>query len=163
MLMQAIVVPFRATVVTLLLQGIKMSRMTVFSSPLLLGFDQLEQLLEQATKAGDGYPPYNIERLLQSDNGSENWQITLAVAGFGGGDLEVTVDGKQLVIKGRQASDDRGDFLHKGIAGRSFTRSFVLADGMDVTAAILHNGLLTILLKRVAPDSHVVRIQIEEQ
>ncbi len=163
MLEQAIVVPCRASVVTLLLQGIKMSRMTVFSSPLLLGFDQLEQLLEQATKAGDGYPPYNIERLLQSDNGAENWQITLAVAGFGADDLEVTVDGKQLVIKGRQASDDRGDYLHKGIAGRSFTRSFVLADGMDVTVAELCNGLLTILLKRIVPDRRLVRIQIEER
>jgi HSP20 family molecular chaperone IbpA len=163
MLGQAIVVPYRASVVTLLLQGIKMSRMTVFSSPLLLGFDQLEQLLEQATKAGDSYPPYNIERLLQSDNGSENWQITLAMAGFGIGDLEVAVDGKQLVIKGRQSSDDRGDYLHKGIAGRSFTRSFVLADGMEVTAAELCNGLLTILLKRIVPDRRLVRIQIEER
>ena len=163
MLMQAIAVPFRAAVVKLLLQGIKMSRMTVFSSPLLLGFDQLEQLLEQATKAGDGYPPYNIERLLQPENGAESWQITLAVAGFGLPDLEVTVDGKQLVIKGRQTGDDRGDFLHKGIAGRSFARSFVLADGMEVTAADLCNGLLTILLKRIAPDKRLVRIQIEER
>jgi HSP20 family molecular chaperone IbpA len=140
-----------------------MSRMTVFSSPLLLGFDQLEHLLDQATKAGDGYPPYNIERLRQPEKADENWQITLAVAGFSAGDLEVLVEGRQLVIKGRQASDDRGDFLHKGIAGRSFTRSFVLADGMDVTLAELHNGLLTILLKRVAPDKRVVRIQIEER
>ncbi len=140
-----------------------MSRLTVFSSPLLLGFDQLEHLLEQATKAGDGYPPYNIERLAHPGNSSENWQITLAVAGFTADDLEVTIDGKQLVIKGRQASDDRGDYLHKGIAGRSFTRSFVLADGMEVTAAELRNGLLTILLKRIAPDKHLVRIQIEER
>ncbi len=137
--------------------------MTVFSSPLLLGFDQLEHLLDQATKAGDGYPPYNIERLLQPGNSAERWQITLAVAGFTADDLEVTMDGKQLVIKGRQASDDRGDYLHKGIAGRSFTRSFVLADGMEVTAAELRNGLLTILLKRIAPDKHLVRIQIEER
>jgi HSP20 family molecular chaperone IbpA len=149
--------------VKLLLQGIKMSRMTVFSSPLLLGFDQLEHLLDQATKAGDGYPPYNIERLVQPGNSAERWQITLAVAGFTANDLEVTMDGKQLVIKGRQASDDRGDYLHKGIAGRSFTRSFVLADGMEVTAAELRNGLLTILLKRIVPDKHLVRIQIEER
>ena len=137
--------------------------MTVFSSPLLLGFDQLEHLLDQATKAGDGYPPYNIERLAQSIGSAESWQITLAVAGFTGNDLEVTMDGKQLVIKGRQASDDQGDYLHKGIAGRSFTRSFVLADGMEVSAAELRNGLLTILLKRIAPDRHLVRIQIEER
>jgi HSP20 family molecular chaperone IbpA len=163
MSVQAIVVPFRAVVVKLLLQGKRMSRMTVFSSPLLLGFDQLEQLLEQATKAGDGYPPYNIERLLQPENSAESWQITVAVAGFGVGDLEVTVDGKQLVIKGRQVGDDRGDYLHKGIAGRSFTRSFVLADGMEVTAAELCNGLLTILLKRILPDRRLVRIQIEER
>lgn len=140
-----------------------MTRMTVFSSPLLLGFDQLEQLLEQATKAGDGYPPYNIERLLQSDTGGENWQITLAVAGFAAADLEVTVDGKQLAVNGRQASVNRGDYLHKGIAGRSFTRSFVLADGMEVTTAELCNGLLTILLKRIVPDRRLVRIQIEER
>lgn len=137
--------------------------MTVFSSPLLLGFDQLERLLDQATKVGDGYPPYNIERLMRAESGAESWQITLAVAGFRALDLEVVVDGKQLVIKGRQAGDDHGDYLHKGIAGRSFTRCFVLADGMDVTVADLHNGLLTILLKRVASEHRLVRIQIEDR
>jgi HSP20 family molecular chaperone IbpA len=140
-----------------------MSRMTVFSSPLLLGFDQLEYLLDQASKTGDGYPPYNIERLLQPQTGGEHWQITLALAGFSAKDIEVTVEDRQLVIKGRAVSDDRGDYLHKGIAGRSFTRSFVLADGMEVTLAELHNGLLTILLKRIALEKRLVRIQIEER
>lgn len=155
--------PIRVAAAKLLLQGQKMSRMTVFSSPLLLGFDQLENLLDQASKAGDGYPPFNIERLAQPEQHVEHWQITLAVAGFLGSDLAVMVDSKQLVIKGQQASNDRGDYLHKGIAARSFTRSFVLADGMEVTHAELHNGLLTILLKRVAPDERVVRIEIEER
>ncbi len=155
--------PVRVAAVELLLQGKKMSRLTVFSSPLLLGFDQLEHLLEQASKVGDGYPPFNIERLSQPEGHAEHWQITLAVAGFRGSDLAVIVEGKQLVIKGQQANDDRGDYLHKGIAARSFSRSFVLADGMEVTHAELHNGLLTILLKRVAPDKRVVRIEIEER
>ena len=140
-----------------------MTRVSLFSSPLLLGFDQLEELLDQAAKAGDGYPPYNIERFANSGDGPEGWQITLAVAGFGLGDLDVTVEGKQLMIKGRQKDEIKRDFMHKGIAGRSFTRSFVLADGMEVKAAALENGLLTILLKRMAPDHLVRRIQIEER
>jgi HSP20 family molecular chaperone IbpA len=163
MLEQAMAAPFRVVIAKLLLQGLEMSRMTVFSSPLLLGFDQLELLLDQATKAGDGYPPYNIERLVQPDEGTENWQIALAVAGFAASDLEVTVEGKQLVIKGRQARDDTGDYLHRGIAARAFTRSFVLADDMEVTLTELHNGLLTILLKRIALEKRLVRIQIEER
>jgi HSP20 family molecular chaperone IbpA len=140
-----------------------MTRVSVFSSPLLLGFDQLEQMLEQATKAGDGYPPYNIERSQQSDNGSEEWQITLAVAGFGLEDLEVTVEGRQLLVRGRNREDGRRDFLHRGIAGRSFSRSFVLADGMDVTGSALENGLLTVLVRRLNPDKLVQRITIKER
>jgi HSP20 family molecular chaperone IbpA len=139
-----------------------MTRLSVFSSPLLLGFDQLEQLLDQATKAGDGYPPYNIERGLEPVAGGEDWQITLAVAGFGASDLEVTVEGKQLLIRGRNREDGERDFLHRGIAGRSFARSFVLADGMEVTGATLENGLLTVLLKRLPPDKLVQRIKIKE-
>jgi HSP20 family molecular chaperone IbpA len=140
-----------------------MSRMTVFSSPLLLGFDQLEQLLEQASKVGDGYPPYNIERQLQSESGAEEWVITVAVAGFTGADLDVTVEGKQLNIRGRNRDEGQRDFLHRGIAGRSFGRSFVLADGMEVTDAQLENGLLTVLLKRMPPEKLVQRITIKEK
>jgi HSP20 family molecular chaperone IbpA len=140
-----------------------MSRMTVFSSPLLLGFDQLEHLLEQATKVGDSYPPYNIERQINAGNGTELWLITLAVAGFSSADLDVTVEGKQLHIRGRNREEEARDFLHRGIAGRSFGRSFVLADGMEVTDAQLENGLLTVLLKRMPPEKQVLRITIKEK
>jgi HSP20 family molecular chaperone IbpA len=140
-----------------------MSRVSVFSSPLLLGFDQLEQLLDQASKTGDGYPPYNIERLTSPQTGQEDWQITLAVAGFSAADLEVTVEAKQLVIRGKTREDAKRDYLHRGIAGRSFARSFVLADGMEVTGAELENGLLTILLNRMPPDRLVKRITVKER
>jgi HSP20 family molecular chaperone IbpA len=140
-----------------------MSRLQVFTSPLLLGFDQLEHLLDQATRTGDSYPPYNIERLPHPSNGSENWQITLAVAGFSRDDLEVNVEGKQLAIRGKTREDGKRDFLHRGIAGRSFARSFVLADGMEVTDAMLENGLLTILLTRLPPETLVKRIEIKER
>lgn len=140
-----------------------MTRVSVFSSPLLLGFDQLEQLLDQATKAGDGYPPYNIERSLRAGDAGEEWQITLAVAGFGMDDLDVTVEGRQLLVRGRNREDGKRDFLHRGIAGRSFARSFVLAEGMEVTGALLENGLLTVLLNRKAPEKLVQRITIKER
>jgi HSP20 family molecular chaperone IbpA len=140
-----------------------MTRVSSFSSPLLLGFDQLEQLLDQATKAGDGYPPYNIERLVHADDGAEEWRISLAVAGFAMADLDVTVEGKQLLIRGRNTDEGKRDYLHRGIAGRSFARSFVLAEGMEVTGAVLENGLLTVLLKRMPPDTLVKRIAIKER
>jgi HSP20 family molecular chaperone IbpA len=140
-----------------------MTRLTVFSSPLLLGFDQLEHLLEQASKVGDGYPPYNIERQLQPENGAEEWLITLAVAGFSAADLDVTVEGKQLNMRGRNRDEGTRDFLHRGIAGRAFGRSFVLADGMEVIDAQLENGLLTVLLKRMPPEKLVQRISIKEK
>jgi HSP20 family molecular chaperone IbpA len=140
-----------------------MSRLSVFSSPLLLGFDQLEQLLEQASKSGDGYPPYNIERMLAPANGTEHWQISLAVAGFSATDIELTVVGRQLLVKGRPQPDEARDYLHRGIAGRSFQRSFVLADGMEVAEASLANGLLMILLKRYVPEPLVKRIVIKER
>jgi HSP20 family molecular chaperone IbpA len=140
-----------------------MSRLSVFSSPLMLGFEQLEALLDQATKAGDSYPPYNIERMLGEPEGTEFWQISLAVAGFSTSDLELTLEGKHLVVKGRQKPEEQRDFLHRGIAGRSFQRSFVLADGMEVAEASLANGLLMILLKRQAPEPLVRRIAIKER
>jgi HSP20 family molecular chaperone IbpA len=143
--------------------GLIMSRISVFSSPLLLGFDQLEQLLDQATKSGDGYPPYNIERLTHPTSGIEEWQITLAVAGFAADDLDVTVEGKQLMIRGKTREDAKRDYLHRGIAGRSFARQFVLADGMEVTGASLENGLLTLLLNRMPPERLVKRILVKER
>ncbi len=133
-----------------------MQRTTPFGSPFLLGFEHLERLLERTAKAGgDGYPPYNIE---ETDTGLN---ITLAVAGFAKDELSVTVEDKQLIIRGRQAEANGKMFLHRGIAARQFLRSFVLADGIEVTAAALENGLLKIDLARpaVQPSVRVVEIK----
>ena len=139
-----------------------MSRVSVFSSPLLLGFDDVERVLDQVTKtAGDGYPPYNIERLSRPPNGAERLRITLAVAGFGIGDLDVTVEDNQLLIRGKQNAEDARSYLHRGIAARQFQRAFVLADGMQVTGARLENGMLAIELERPEPDRKVRRIVIK--
>jgi HSP20 family molecular chaperone IbpA len=138
-----------------------MSRISVFSSPLLLGFDDVERLLERAVKtSGEGYPPYNIERL--PTDGTEILRITIAVAGFARDDLEITIEDNQLNIKGRTRDEGPKDFLHRGIAGRQFHRAFVLADGMDVIDATLVNGLLVINLKRPEPTSVIRRIEIKE-
>ncbi|MSP67554.1 MAG: Hsp20 family protein [Alphaproteobacteria bacterium] len=131
--------------------------MSIFSSPLLLGFDQFEQTLERITKASnDGYPPYNIERI-----GPDRLRITLAVAGFAPTDLSVTAQDSQLVIEGRRADEEQEgtrQFLHRGIAARHFHRAFVLADGIEVSGAELDNGLLHIELLR--PQPKVKRHQI---
>ena len=135
-----------------------MTKLTLGAHPFLLGFDQLERLVERTAKAGnDGYPPYNIEQT--SDNA---YRITLAVAGFAQGDLSITVEDKQLVVRGRQRDDSDGRiFLHRGIAARQFQRSFVLADGVDVGEATMENGLLHIDLSRAVPDSVVHTIPIK--
>lgn len=133
-----------------------MQRTTPFGSPFLLGFEHLERLLERTAKAGgDGYPPYNIE---ETDTGLS---ITLAVAGFAKDEISVTVEDNQLVIRGKQAEANGKTFLHRGIAARQFLRSFVLADGIEVTAAALENGLLKIDLARpaVQPSVRVVEIK----
>jgi len=136
-----------------------MTRNTVFNSPFLLGFDHLERLLERTAKAaGDGYPPYNIE-----EHGDGTLKITLAVAGFAPGELAVTVEDNQLVIRGKQVDGAERNFLHRGIAARQFQRAFVLADGIDVTAADLENGLLSISLSRPKPESMVKTIQIRSK
>ncbi len=138
-----------------------MSRLSVFSSPFLLGFDEMERMLDRAAKtSGDGYPPYNIERLPKTEGEAERLRITLAVAGFGRDELDVTVEENQLVIRGRQKDEDGKAYLHRGIAARQFTRAFVLADGMEVTAARLENGLLELHLERPEPRRVVRRIQI---
>ena len=135
----------------------------MFSSPLLLGFDDLDRLLERALKtSGEGYPPYNIERLPQTDGSSEVLRITIAVAGFQRQDLEITIEDNQLNIRGRTKDDGARDYLHRGIAGRQFHRAFVLADGMDVIDATLVSGLLVINLKRPEPSSVIRRIEIKE-
>ena len=137
-----------------------MSRMTPFSSPLLLGFDAMEKTLERLAKSGDSYPPYNIERLNASDGKSERLRITLAVAGFAESDLDVTTEENQLIVRGRQTDDTEREFLHRGIAARQFQRCFVLADGMRVIAAELKNGLLSIDLDRPESERLVRKINI---
>ncbi|MCY0093210.1 Hsp20 family protein [Hoeflea ulvae] len=139
-----------------------MSRMTPFSSPLLLGFDTMEKTLERIAKGSEGYPPYNIERIRASADGSncERLRITLAVAGFCDEELEVTTEENQLVIRGRQADSDGREYLHRGIAARQFQRMFVLADGMQVTSAELKNGLLSVDLIRPEPERMVRKINI---
>jgi HSP20 family molecular chaperone IbpA len=140
-----------------------MNRTHAFSSPFLLGFEGLEQVLDRVTKsAADGYPPYNIERFQPEADGSENFRITLAVAGFSASTLEITVEDRQLHVRGKQSENEPRDFLHKGIAARHFARAFVLADGMDVVGATLQNGLLAIDLVKSAPERVVHRIEIRE-
>jgi HSP20 family molecular chaperone IbpA len=137
-----------------------MTRMTPFSSPLLLGFDTIEKTLERVAKNGDGYPPYNIERLRGESDAGDRLRITLAVAGFDENDLEITIEDSELVVRGRQSEDAEREFLHRGIAARQFQRVFVLADGMKVTGAELKNGLLAIELDRPEPERLVRKINI---
>lgn len=137
-----------------------MTRVTPFSSPLLLGFDAIEKTLERVAKSGDGYPPYNIERLRGQNGAADRLRITLAVAGFAESDLEVTVEDSELVVRGRQNDDTEREFLHRGIAARQFQRVFVLADGMRVSGAELKNGLLAIDLDRPEPERLVRKINI---
>jgi HSP20 family molecular chaperone IbpA len=137
-----------------------MSRHTAFSSPFLLGFDEIERALDRVTKNGDGYPPYNIERIARSDGRPDMLRISLAVAGFTRDDLEVTLEEHQLTIRGRQADDKSRVFLHRGIAARQFQRSFLIAEGMEVIGADLSNGLLSIDLARPEPERIVRKIDI---
>ncbi len=136
-----------------------MSKLTLGTHPYLLGFDQLERLVERTAKSGnDGYPPYNIEQT--SDN---SYRITLAVAGFAEEDLAITVEDRQLVVRGRQKDDSDGRvYLHRGIAARQFQKSFVLADGVEVGEATQENGLLHIDLMRNVPDAVVQTIEIKK-
>ena len=125
-----------------------MNRMTAFNSPLLLGFDHFEQLLDRVAKsANDGYPPYNIERI--AENGL---RITLAVAGFAREDLQISAEENQLIVRGRQTDDEERVYIHRGIAARQFQRSFVLAEGIEISGASLDNGLLHIDLDRPQPE-----------
>jgi len=133
------------------------SRLSLFNSPLLLGFDQFERALDRVTKAtADGYPPYNVEQ-----TGPEALRITLAVAGFTMADLSVQVEDNQLVIRGKQAEETGRVYLHRGIAARQFQRSFVLADGIEVISAALDNGLLNIDLRRRTAEGIVRSIAIK--
>ena len=154
-----------------------MSRGPHLSSPLLLGFDEIERLIERIGKGGgDGYPPYNIERIsgrgtdfgpgmaaeAASDVGArpEVLRITLAVAGFVRDQIEITLEDNQLSVRGRQDDDKARNYIHRGIAARQFSRTFVLADGIEVKSADLANGLLAIDLVRHEPDRVIRRIAI---
>lgn len=141
-----------------------MTRMSLLSSPMLLGFEEIERLIDRAGKGqGDGYPPYNIERMVRDhEDGqrSETLRITLAVAGFTRDQLDITLEDNQLTVRGRQQDDKQRDYLYRGIAARQFQRTFVLADGIEVKAAELDNGLLSIDLVRLEPERLVRRIEI---
>lgn len=136
-----------------------MSRVSMFSAPFLLGFDAFEERIDRLSKAADGYPPYNIERSLDA-GGAETFLISIAVAGFGPADLDVTVEDNQLLVRGRQKDDTTREFLHRGIAARQFQRSFLLADGMVVKDAELRNGMLMISVVRPKAEKIARRIEI---
>ncbi len=134
-----------------------MTRLSLFDSPLLLGFERFERIIDLASKASaEGYPPYNIEQI-----GDDRLRITVALAGFTADDLAITVEDNQLVIRGKQTDDAERSYLHRGIAARQFQRSFVLAEGIEVAGAALDNGLLHIDLARPEPETRVRRIEIE--
>jgi len=133
-----------------------MSRVSMFNSPLLLGFDQLERTLDRLAKSAEGYPPYNIERI-----GENGLRITLAVAGFTPDDLAIELVESQLTVRGKQSDDSDRVFLHRGIAARQFQRAFMLAEGIEVTGARLDNGLLSIDLVRPVQEPRIRRIRIE--
>ena len=136
-----------------------MTKLTLVSHPFLLGFEQLERLVERTAKAeGNGYPPFNIEQTSET-----SYRITLAVAGFAEDDLAITIEDRQLMVRGRQTDDSDGRiFLHRGIAARQFQRSFVMADGVEVAGAKMENGLLHIDLTRSVPEVTVQTIKINK-
>lgn len=138
-----------------------MTRLSVLSNPFLLGFEEIERLIDRTGKGGsEGYPPYNIERISAEDGEKEKLRITIALAGFTRDQLEILVEDNQLIVRGRQLDDKSRTYLYRGIATRQFTRTFVLADGIEVKSAELSNGLLVIDLVRHEPDKLVRRIEI---
>jgi HSP20 family molecular chaperone IbpA len=143
-----------------------MTRVSLLSSPLLLGFEEMERLIDRVGKSGDGYPPYNIERIAPGTGpsngatGGEALRITLALAGFKREQIEIVLEDNQLVIRGRQEDDKSREYIHRGIAARQFSRTFVLADGIEVRSAELKDGLLSIELVRREPDRRVRKIPI---
>jgi HSP20 family molecular chaperone IbpA len=134
-----------------------MTRLSLFSSPLLLGFDHFERAVDRISKnAADGYPPYNVEQLAEN-----RLRITVAVAGFAADDLQVQIEDNQLVIRGKQSPEPDRVYLHQGIAARQFQRSFVLAEGIEVSGAALDNGLLHIDLERPLVEPKVRTVAIK--
>lgn len=135
-----------------------MSRLSLFSSPLLLGFDHFERTLDRVAKsAADGYPPYNIEQTAEN-----RLRISLAVAGFSAEDLAVQIEDNQLVIRGKQADDRERVYLHRGIAARQFQRAFVLAEGIEIAGASLDNGLLHIDITRPQVEPKIRTVEIRQ-
>lgn len=138
-----------------------MTRSSPLNSPFLLGFDEVERVLDRvARSASDGYPPYNIERVGKTIQSPELIRITLAVAGFTWEQLDVSVEENQLFIRGRQVDEQERLYIHRGIAARQFQRVFLLADGMKVLSAGLKNGLLSVDLARPEPERIVRKITI---
>jgi len=138
-----------------------MARTPTLSNPLLLGFDEIERLVDRVGKSGsDGYPPYNIERVKNESGKTEFLRITVAVAGFTRDQLDISLEDNQLVVRGRQQDDKAREYLYRGIAARQFQRMFVLADGIEVRSADLSNGLLSIDLVRREPERVVRTIEI---
>ena len=141
-----------------------MSRVPTLNSPFLLGFDDVERALDRVTRSSsDGYPPYNIERLPKEGASPERLRITLAVAGFTRDQLDITIEERELVIRGKQTDDRERIYLHRGIAARQFQKVFLLAEGMHVLGADLSNGLLSVELARPEPERLVQRISIRAQ
>jgi len=139
-----------------------MTRVTAFSSPLLLGFDEVERALDRLAKTtGDGYPPYNIERLPKTAEHGEIIRIVLAVAGFAREELEVVIEENELTVRGRQAEEEARTYLHRGIAARQFQRTFVLAEGIEVLGASLKDGLLSVDLVKPLAERVARRIEID--
>ena len=136
-----------------------MSRISVFSAPFLLGFDSFEERIDRLAKSADGYPPYNIERTVDAE-GTERFLISIAVAGFGAGELEVLAEDNQIVVRGKQKDEPGREFLHRGIAARQFQRSFILADGMIVKDATLGHGMLVVAVERPRTPKIARRIDI---
>ncbi|MDB5612676.1 MAG: Hsp20 family protein [Devosia sp.] len=136
-----------------------MSRISVFSAPFLLGFDSFEERVDRLAKSADGYPPYNIERMTDA-NGTEQFLISIAVAGFGASELDVIAEDNQILVRGKQKDEPGKEFLHRGIAARQFQRSFLLADGMIVKDATLGHGMLVVAVERPQTPKIARRIDI---
>ena len=136
-----------------------MSRVSLFSAPFLLGFDAYEERIDRLSRAADGYPPYNIERTIE-DDGTETFLISIAVAGFAQNELDIIQEDNQLLVRGRQKDDPARQYLHRGIAARQFQRSFLLADGVEVTGARLEHGMLIIRVVRPRAEKVSRRIEI---
>ena len=136
-----------------------MSRISVFSAPFLLGFDSFEERVDRLAKSADGYPPYNIERMIDAD-GTEKFLVSIAVAGFGASELDVLSEDNQIVVRGKQKDEPGREFLHRGIAARQFQRAFILADGMIVKDATLGHGMLVVAVERPRTPKIARRIDI---